>query len=67
MAWRVRSLFGAVVVLCAAARPDYSHIDQFISELGATGSSRASLMNYAGVAKASWAMSAASSRSPESP
>jgi hypothetical membrane protein len=41
-------VFSAVVILAAALRADYSHATQFISELGATGSSRASLMNFAG-------------------
>lgn len=39
-------LFSAVVVLCAALRPDYAHLRNFISELGATGTPHASLMNY---------------------
>jgi hypothetical membrane protein len=44
---------GPVVFLCAVIvsaflRPDYSHLASFISELGASGSSVASLMNYAG-------------------
>lgn len=41
-------LFASVVVVCAALRPGYSHVDRFISELGATGSPHAGLMNYAG-------------------
>lgn len=40
--------FAAVVTLCAALRPDYHHAHQFISELGATGSPHAWLINYAG-------------------
>lgn len=43
-------LFAAVTVCCAALRPDYSHLHHFISELGATGTSHAQLMNYAGFA-----------------
>ncbi len=41
-------LFTLVVVVAAAMRADYSHVHQFISELGATGSSHADFMNYAG-------------------
>jgi hypothetical membrane protein len=41
-------LFGIVTIVCAALRPDYSHIHHFISELGATGTSHAWLMNYVG-------------------
>lgn len=42
------AVFSAVVILAAALREDYSHATHFVSELGATGSSRAGLMNYAG-------------------
>jgi hypothetical membrane protein len=41
-------LFSAVVVVAAALRADYSHVASFISELGATGTPYAHLMNYAG-------------------
>ena len=41
-------LFSAVVVVAAALRADYSHVASFISELGATGTPYADLMNYAG-------------------
>jgi hypothetical membrane protein len=41
-------LFTLTTVICASLRPDYSHISQFISELGATGSPNAYLMNFAG-------------------
>jgi hypothetical membrane protein len=41
-------LFTVVVIICGALRPDYSHATQFISELGARGTSRAALMNFAG-------------------
>jgi hypothetical membrane protein len=41
-------LFAAVVVTAAAGHPGYSHVASFISELGATGASRAALMNYGG-------------------
>lgn len=41
-------LFAAVVGVCGALRPGYSHINQFISELGATGTIHATLMNFAG-------------------
>jgi len=37
-----------VIVICSALRPGYDHIDQFISDLGATGTSHAGLMNFAG-------------------
>jgi hypothetical membrane protein len=41
-------LFSVVVVISAALRADYSHVANFISELGATGAPHADLMNYAG-------------------
>jgi hypothetical membrane protein len=41
-------LFASIVTLCAALRPEYSHATQFISELGETGGSHASLMNFLG-------------------
>ena len=41
-------LFSAVIIVSAALRTDYSHIANFISELGATGTPHAALMNYAG-------------------
>lgn len=41
-------LFALVVAIAAAMRPDYSHIHQFISELGAIGSPHAAIMNYVG-------------------
>ena len=41
-------LFAAVVSLCAALRPDYSHTTQVMSVLGETGGPHASLMNAAG-------------------
>ncbi len=42
------ALFSVVVLYSASLRPEYSHVTQFISELGATGTPQASLMNYAG-------------------
>ncbi len=42
------ALFVVVTIFSAALRPDYSHARQFISELGATGTPYAALMNYAG-------------------
>jgi hypothetical membrane protein len=42
------SLFVAVVILCGALRPGYSHSAQFISELGALGTPNAALMNLGG-------------------
>lgn len=41
-------LFALVVAACAAMRPEYSHVSQFISELGATGTPNALIMNAAG-------------------
>jgi hypothetical membrane protein len=41
-------LFVVIVMVAAALRPDYRHITHFISELGATGTTHAALMNYAG-------------------
>jgi hypothetical membrane protein len=41
-------LFTLTTVICASLRPGYSHISEFISELGATGSPNAYLMNFAG-------------------
>jgi hypothetical membrane protein len=42
-------LFATVVVWCAAQRPDYRHAHQFISELGATATPYASVMNTLGL------------------
>ena len=42
------ALFSFVVFYSATLRPECSHITNFISELGATGTSHASLMNYGG-------------------
>ena len=41
-------LFTVIMLLCASLRSDYSHTHHFISELGATGTSNADLMNWAG-------------------
>jgi hypothetical membrane protein len=41
-------LFTTTTLICASLRPDYSHIHQFISELGATGTPNAALMNWIG-------------------
>jgi hypothetical membrane protein len=41
-------VFVFLVVLCGALRPDYSHVTQLMSELGESGSSHASLMNFFG-------------------
>ena len=41
-------LFAVVVLVCGALRPEYSHLQRFISELGAAGTPYAALMNYAG-------------------
>ena len=42
------AIFVGAVVVAAALRPDYSHVHQFVSDLGATGSAHAALMNYGG-------------------
>ena len=41
-------LFTIIVVLCGSLRPNYDHSYNFISELGATGTSNELLMNFAG-------------------
>jgi hypothetical membrane protein len=41
-------LFTSLAVLCGALRPEYSHATQFLSELGESGGSHASLMNLLG-------------------
>lgn len=41
-------LFSLTIVVAAALRPGYSHSEHFISELGASETPFASLMNYAG-------------------
>ena len=41
-------LFATAVVVSGALRPEYSHVTQFMSELGETGGSRSYLMNYGG-------------------
>jgi hypothetical membrane protein len=41
-------LFSVITIVSAALRPDYSHFRNFISELGANGTSHAALMNYVG-------------------
>jgi len=41
-------LFTVVVGVCSALRPGYNHLTQLISELGATGTSHAAFMNFAG-------------------
>ena len=42
------AIFSVVTLVCAALRPRYSHLTNVISELGATGTPNAPLMNYAG-------------------
>ena len=42
------ALFTVMVILCGAGRPGYSHIRQLISELGASGTTHATLMNLGG-------------------
>ena len=41
-------LFTLMTIICSGLRNTYDHIDQFISELGATNTKHASLMNYGG-------------------
>lgn len=41
-------LFTVTTLICSDLRPGYSHIHHFISELGATGTPDASLMNWMG-------------------
>lgn len=41
-------LFAVTTLICATLRPDYSHFHHFISELGATGTPNANLMNWMG-------------------
>ncbi|MDX1684090.1 MAG: DUF998 domain-containing protein [Saprospiraceae bacterium] len=41
-------IFTIVIIIGAALRSDYNHLHNFISELGATGTSNAWLMNYVG-------------------
>ena len=41
-------LFVSLILLCGALRPGYSHVTQFISELGERGGSHAALMNFLG-------------------
>ena len=42
------AIFSVVTLVCAALRPRYSHLTNVISELGATGTPNALLMNFAG-------------------
>ena len=41
-------LFSSTVIVAASLRPDYSHLTNFISELGARDTPNAALMNYVG-------------------
>ena len=41
-------LWAAAIILCGSLRPGYSHLAQYISELGERGSSTELLMRYAG-------------------
>ena len=41
-------LFTLMTIICSSLRNSYDHINQFISELGATKTEHARLMNYAG-------------------
>lgn len=42
------ALFTLMTLICSSLRPGYDHINHFISELGATNTHHATLMNYAG-------------------
>jgi hypothetical membrane protein len=42
------AVFTTVVIVAGAIRPDYSHLNQFISELGAAGTADAWVMNVLG-------------------
>ena len=42
------ALFTLTTIVCSSMRPDYNHISDLISELGATGTPHAQLMNFAG-------------------
>jgi hypothetical membrane protein len=41
-------VFAFAVVITASRQPGYSHVAQFVSALGATGSPQAAIMNYGG-------------------
>lgn len=41
-------LFTSVFLICSSLRPGYDQINKFISELGATGTPNADLMNFVG-------------------
>jgi hypothetical membrane protein len=41
-------LFSLIIIISASMIPDYNHLHNFISALGATGSSSQQLMNYVG-------------------
>lgn len=41
-------LFATLVIVCGTLRPGYDHATQFMSELGESGGSHASLMNFVG-------------------
>ncbi len=41
-------LWASAIVLCGSLRPGYSHVTQYISELGERGSSTELIMRYAG-------------------
>ena len=51
-------IFAVVITVCRALRSDYSHLHQFISELGATGTPFAPFMNYAGFVAAGLSLTA---------
>ena len=41
-------LWASAIIFCGSLRPEYSHLTQFISELGERGSSTEFIMRYAG-------------------
>ncbi len=47
--WIGPLLFVTAILLFGSLNPGYSHISQFISELGAKGASHGELMNYLGI------------------
>ena len=51
-------VFVSAVLAAAAGHPGYSHIANFMSELGATGAPRAAVMNYVGFVPAGMLLAA---------
>jgi hypothetical membrane protein len=42
------ALYSVIIIVCGALRPNYSHVTQLVSELGARGTAHAGLLNLAG-------------------